>query len=918
VPDTTPLAATMDRPIDRALGLAGAVIMAADNLPPVAVLYAELVPGYAVPAMVREATGRALAELADVLPHEAGALLGFINARQDSVIDRLIMLRAALLRLRGNSFWVHHDAARLLDLFGLAAHPETGAPCLLHASTALSLPHEPGHGSMLRLIMARRLLGVAPRDALAQALMAVHQGQTDAMEVARAAAVTLGIIEPRQHLPMSVSALTMLEREAHLPLSCAFEVRTAPPGITVLAPSTITLPAPHGDAGYYAFHNAGRQAYLPGAQVHSFENGTISVDLSLPGRTQFYVFDGDGACIEDLSWGTLPFIAPDVGVIDDDLCVIGDRFMGPMNVCHFILDHFTRIALYDRATGASPKILLAEPHDIYRRILEQAGVADRVVEAGAKKFSFRARRLLVSSTLIREFAHPAHSGSSWALDFVRERLHPPAPPPQTRRLFISREDAASRQIRNWQEVEPVLARHGFEIFTVSAHSLPEQIAAFAAAHLVVGVHGAGMTNIVFGRPGLRVLEILPPLVASPAYWYLCAGMGADYTAFIADDPELPRPDYAHWGHHPEFISRDIVIDPARLDAALSALAAERAPPPPRPPNPLIAPIPPASPEDATKMTMQTAAPPPAAAAPTPAAGPRTAPRALTVIANCQSLPLADALALGATGIETDFIDVNFPHIPEMAAKIAALAPRGDQLVFSVNLSAQFGPLATEQLRPRLGDQLITFTNIHFSGLHPDITYLGPMGRRTPGYFEDYHSKLVLFAYVTGRSVADCIALFTGAHYERIGYFAEFAASAAELMRRDEACNVRYAGMFIEQIKQVPGLFTINHPTGPIFMTLANVLARVAGVPFERFDALFLENPLARNVIWPVYNEIAEQHGLRYRMPQLFVAPVRRAARGVALAEFVAGSYAAYAQADASEFFAMVRKLPFFAQFERVL
>jgi hypothetical protein len=893
------------------------VLTAAENLPPIAVLYAELVPGYAIPAMVREATGRALRDLAALLPDETGALLAFINARPDSVTDKLILLRAGLLRLRANTFWAHHDAARLLDLFGLAAHPETAAPCLLHASAALAVPHEPGHASMLRLIMARRLLEVAPREALAEALKAVHQGQTDAMEVARAAALSLGIIARDQHLPMSVSALKMLEQHAHLPVSCAFEVKTAPTGITVLGPGTITLPAPRGDADYYAFRRAGQPAYLPGAQVHAFENGTISIDLSLPGRTQFYVFDGDGACIEDLSWGTLPFIAPDVTVVDDDLCVIGDRFMGPMNVCHFILDHFTRIALYDRATGAAPKILLAEPHEIYRRILAQAGLADRVVEASAKIFSFRARRLLVSSTLIREFAHPAHCGSSWALDFVRDRLHPPAPPAQTRRLFISREDAASRQIRNWPEIAPVLARHGFEIFNVSAHSLPEQIAAFAAARIVVGVHGAGMTNVVFGRAGLRVLEILPALVASPAYWYLCAGMGLDYTALIADDPELPRPDYANWGHHAEFISRDIVIDPVRLDAHLSDLTTDIVVAP-RLPHPLIAPVLPASPEDISVMTPPSEAPAEAPPLAAPAVGTRAAPRAITIIANCQSLPLADALALGATGITTEFIDVNFPHLPEMAAKIATLAPRGDELVFSVNLSAQFGVLGTEQLRPRLGDGLITFTNIHFSGLHPDITYLGPMGRRTPGYFEDYHSKLALFGFVTGRSIADCVALFNGAAYERIGFFAEFAASASELMRRDDACNVRYAAMFLEQIKQVPGLFTINHPTGPIFMTLANVLARVAGVPFERFDALFLENPLARNVIWPVYNEIAEHHGLRYRMPQLFVAPVRRAARGAALADFIAGSYAAYAQADFNEFSAMVRQLPFFATFERCL
>jgi hypothetical protein len=92
-------------------------------------------------------------------------------------------------------------------------------------------------------------------------------------------------------------------------------------------------------------------------------------------------------------------------------------------------------------------------------------------------------------------------------------------------------------------------------------------------------------------------------------------------------------------------------------------------------NPTQTEVPPA-------MTEQTIAAPLAATEDHRAPSP---PNAITVIANCQSLPLADALALCATGITTAFIDVNFPHHPEMAARIASLAPRADELVFSVNL-----------------------------------------------------------------------------------------------------------------------------------------------------------------------------------------------------------------------------------------
>lgn len=142
---------------------------------------------------------------------------------------------------------------------------------------------------------------------------------------------------------------------------------------------------------------------------------------------------------------------------------------------------------------------------------------------------------------------------------------------QTRRLFISLADADSRAILNWPEVEQVLARHGFESVCLGDVTLEEQMATFASAERVVGVHGAGLTNILFSAPGTKILEILPQMVATPVYWMLAQACGHSYHALIANDPELPRPDYTNWGHHPEYNRRDLIVDPARLDAALSAV-----------------------------------------------------------------------------------------------------------------------------------------------------------------------------------------------------------------------------------------------------------------------------------------------------------------------------------------------------------
>jgi len=289
---------------------------------------------------------------------------------------------------------------------------------------------------------------------------------------------------------------------------------------------------------------------------------------------------------------------------------------------------------------------------------------------------------------------------------------------------------------------------------------------------------------------------------------------------------------------------------------------------------------------------------------------------VTIIANCHCLPLADAFALGARAEKSDFIDVVFAANPDMAAKIAALpAPGGPDHVFSFPLSEQFGSLATANLRPALDGRLATFTNIHFYGLHPDITYLGAMKKRVTGYFGDYHSKIVLFAYATGRSATDAVALFKGKVFGQLGFYEAFAASAGELRQREAACDIKFAEVFLQMVRNEPCLYTVNHPSGSVFLELAAMLAAHRGLKFARHNAAFFQNHLSNTYVWPVYREIAEEHGLPYRSVQHFVRPaVGRGRRGFDLAEFVGGSYAHYDRTDKAEFVEMVRKMPFFERF----
>ncbi len=78
---------------------------------------------------------------------------------------------------------------------------------------------------------------------------------------------------------------------------------------------------------------------------------------------------------------------------------------------------------------------------------------------------------------------------------------------EKKRVYISRSDAAYRCVQNESLLLPILEKHGFTIVTTSHMSIFEQIALCRSADLLLSVHGAGLTNMLWMHPGAKVAEI---------------------------------------------------------------------------------------------------------------------------------------------------------------------------------------------------------------------------------------------------------------------------------------------------------------------------------------------------------------------------------------------------------------------------
>jgi capsular polysaccharide biosynthesis protein len=80
----------------------------------------------------------------------------------------------------------------------------------------------------------------------------------------------------------------------------------------------------------------------------------------------------------------------------------------------------------------------------------------------------------------------------------------------------------------------LLDTHGFKKILLEKLSLAERIRIFSSAEAVISPHGAGLANLVFCKPGTKVIEVFNPSYAFPCYWNISKNCGLDYYYLLGE------------------------------------------------------------------------------------------------------------------------------------------------------------------------------------------------------------------------------------------------------------------------------------------------------------------------------------------------------------------------------------------------
>jgi capsular polysaccharide biosynthesis protein len=113
-------------------------------------------------------------------------------------------------------------------------------------------------------------------------------------------------------------------------------------------------------------------------------------------------------------------------------------------------------------------------------------------------------------------------------------------------LYVSRMDSGKRQMRNEKDVRQLLENLGFTTLVPGLFSLRDQIALFKAARIVVGAHGAGLTNLAFCQSGTAVLELSQSSYPNVCMNRIAQARGLRYHGECFDDMDRAKEYPGEW------------------------------------------------------------------------------------------------------------------------------------------------------------------------------------------------------------------------------------------------------------------------------------------------------------------------------------------------------------------------------------
>lgn len=244
----------------------------------------------------------------------------------------------------------------------------------------------------------------------------------------------------------------------------------------------------------------------------------------------------------------------------DGVCLSIASIWASFVYAHFVLDSLPRLKLFQDAGFSLDEVdhvyctQTLSKHATF--LFERLEIPESKIIWAHADTGLQAKTLLVPS-----YPGVCRNYQKWVVDYLRELVPFPQQAP-TRRLFVTRQ-GVNRNPVNLERVHEIMRSSGFEIYNPA--NSDEQYRDFHEAEIVVGVHGSGLTNLVFCQPGTKVLELIPSDQMYPYFYTLSVAARLNYSYLLCQSMEH-RKKFRIGGS-----PFDVHIDESTLEHAIRAL-----------------------------------------------------------------------------------------------------------------------------------------------------------------------------------------------------------------------------------------------------------------------------------------------------------------------------------------------------------
>ena len=210
------------------------------------------------------------------------------------------------------------------------------------------------------------------------------------------------------------------------------------------------------------------------------------------------------------------------------------------NYYHWLNDVLPRIKLYEQVLDKIDYFCIASNVPAkFIDVLPAFGIPKNKILLVGEKEKLHFDYLYVSSL-------PGSEGRSpeWAVNYIRENLAKGQLSKQpSKKIYFKRGNDVERKILNEEAIIKSLQAIGFDVIDPGILNINEQVDLMQQARLVISAHGAALSNLLFCRDKVSVIELFSPdYFRTDCFYTLSSVRGLNYWYIIGD-----KPAGASWG-----------------------------------------------------------------------------------------------------------------------------------------------------------------------------------------------------------------------------------------------------------------------------------------------------------------------------------------------------------------------------------